>query len=153
MSVGKKPRKRIPRYTELQPSGRIKSKPRTKAESRRIYGTDAHQKWLRDHPCLGCARIGTDERPHHLHHVENGGMGKKADAALQVPLCDSCHAFVHDHGRKTFEAAYWRMLAGRTLAEWAAKYAAAWPKFQSQPEPLSSVVPRVVAALRYGSDD
>jgi hypothetical protein len=137
----------ITRKTPLRSSGRPTPKKRSAAERTRIYGTDAHQAWLRAHACVGCASTGSDERPHHLHHVTNGGAGRKADASALVPLCPDCHAFYHQYGPSTFAAAFWRMLAGRTLREWAAHYARAWQRFQSEPEPVSSIVARVLPTL------
>lgn len=106
----------------------IRRKPRSKAATIRIYGTPAHQQFLRSLPCLGCARIGTDERPHHLHHVRNGGLSKKADAKYQVPLCCLCHAELHglNGGQQTFEHTHAAMLCYRTLESWAQQFAEAW---------------------------
>lgn len=139
-------RTKIERKTPLRSRSRPRTKKRSAAETTRVYGDDDRQTFLRGMPCLGCARMGTDERPHHLHHTKNGGTGKKASANTQVPLCPDCHSYLHDHGPKTFAAAFWRMLAGRTLVEWAAHYDRAYSRF-TNPEKLSSIVPRVLADL------
>jgi hypothetical protein len=123
----------MPRRTAwIRRTTAIRRKPRTRSESERSYGTPEHQDWLRGHPCLGCARIGTEDRPHHLHHTQNGGGGRKADARRQVPLCASCHGWLHDHGAKSFEAAFADMLCGRTLVSWAATYAEAWKQWAGE---------------------
>ena len=122
--------KPIGRTTPLRSTGRIRPKRRTAKEATRIYGTPAHQDWLRAMPCLGCARMGSEDRPHHLHHTKNGGTGKKADACWQVPLCHDCHRLVHA-GAETFEKAHAAMLCGRTLRSWAATYADAYTKWEA----------------------
>jgi hypothetical protein len=128
--LGRKARSRTRAVRETIARTPVKRKRRTKAETTRIYGTEAHQKWLRDMPCLGCARMGTEDRPHHLHHTKTGGMGKKANAAWQVPLCSECHGNLHLFGPKWFERAYADMLGGFTLRDWAANHAAAWLRWQ-----------------------
>lgn len=136
-----------------KPRTPIKRKARTKASRERIYGTDEHQAWLRAMPCLGCALMGTDERPHHLHHTKNGGTGRKADASRQVPLCALCHGFLHQHGPTTFESVYADMLAGRTLASWAEQYAKGWKEWTSQPETRNATESRGRTAETARSDD
>lgn len=118
-----------PRTTPLRSSSRLRPKKRSAKASTRIYGTPAHQDWLRAMPCLGCSRIGTEDRPHHLHHTANGGMGRKADATDQVPLCHACHDYVHQLGVRTFERNYAAMLCYRSLTAWAQTYAEAWTKW------------------------
>lgn len=117
------------RKKHLERGGPIRRKPRSSSETKRIYGTKAHQQWLRAMPCLGCARVGTDERPHHLHHTRNGGLSKKANAETLVPLCFGCHWLLHQHGPETFERAHADMLAHRTLRSWAETCADAWTKW------------------------
>jgi hypothetical protein len=39
-------------------------------------------------------------------HIVTGGMGRKADAALIIPLCHSHHLALHDFGVEAFEAVY-----------------------------------------------
>lgn len=119
----------IARKTPLRSTRPIRRKPRTKADTVRIYGTPEHQAWLRAHGCLGCARAGTEDRPHHLHHTANGGKGRKADASTLVPLCWGCHWLLHQHGPETFERAHADFLCGRTLKSWAETYADAWEKW------------------------
>lgn len=149
-----KPGRFKPRNTRMPARGKgglrerkpTKRKGRTPAERTRIYGPDERQDWMRGHPCLGCARIGTEDRPHHLHHVKSGGMGYKGGAELLVPLCFLCHQFVHQQGVRRFEAAYADMLCGRPLRSWAETYAHAW-ELWSGLTPIGDVVPGVVAGL------
>jgi len=54
---------------------------------------DAYFK-LHPYVCHGC---GTDEALH-LHHVTYERMGTERDADL-MPLCQSCHALVHEYHR------------------------------------------------------
>ena len=120
--------KRTPlrRATALRRGAPLARKPRTKAESERIYGSDERQAWYRAHGCVCCARI-----PVQLHHVRNGGMGKKASADLTIPLCASCHDTLHRMGVRSFEHVNRAFLSHRTLREWAAKYAAAWAEAEA----------------------
>ena len=120
--------KRTPlrRATALRRGAPLARKPRTKAESERIYGSSERQGWYRAHGCVACARV-----PVQLHHVRNGGMGKKASADLTIPLCASCHDALHLLGVRTFETANAGTLSGLTLREWAAKYAAAWAEAEA----------------------
>lgn len=110
------------------------------------YGSPERVAWINAHGCVGCAK-----GPCQNHHVINGGMGKKAAARFIVPLCPTCHRWIHDRGRYAFELAFADRLGGLTLIEWAAHYERAW-KGASNPEPLSSIVPRVVADLLDGED-
>lgn len=119
--------KRAPlgRRTPLRP------KRRTAAEHERVYGTTAHQRFLRGLPCVGCGRMGSEDCPHHLHHVRNDGMGRKADAKHQVPLCCWCHQELHHMGQMTFERAHGAVLLYRTLESWAETFADAYTKRES----------------------
>lgn len=134
-----------------KPRTPIRRKKRSASERERIYGTEAHQDWLRAHGCLGCGRTGSDDHPHHLHHVRNGGKGRKADAATLVPLCCYCHQELHAKGPETFEHTHGAMLSYRTLRGWAEHYAKAWTKWCAEPQPLSAIVPQVHADLRKRS--
>jgi hypothetical protein len=146
-----KPGRFKPRTTPLRSTTPIRRKPRKASETRRIYGTRKHQKWLRDHPCLGCACSGSDDYPHHLHHTANGGKGRKADASTLVPLCYGCHWLLHQHGPETFQRAHADFLCGRTLESWAETYADAWSNWSGL-TPLSAIVPGVMADILEGSE-
>ena len=132
-------------------TGRIKAKPRTAKERARVYGTPEHQEFLRAHGCVCCTR-----RPVELHHVRNGGMGKKSGAANLVPLCTACHYRLHQTGTATLEHDFAKELGGKTLREWATRYASAWtklaPKQTTKLTPLSAIVPGVVKAMTEGDE-
>lgn len=53
-------------------------------------------------------------------------MGRKADADTQVPVCPTCHRFIHDLGQKRFEA--WKRVR---LAVRAERLAAAWAELSA----------------------
>ena len=127
-------RTRIERHTPLARTGRIASKPRTKAERERVYGPEERGDWLRSHPCLACGFLPTE-----VCHVKNGGMSRKGDASQTVPLCHAHHMESH-RGVKSFESRHAYMLSHLTLVEWAAWYENAWRRFAGL-EPLSSIVP------------
>jgi hypothetical protein len=69
---------------------------RSKVERERIYGSPERQTFVRG---LGCLICGADPQ---LAHTATGGMGRKADAATIVPLCDLHHRELHQHGVSTF---------------------------------------------------
>jgi hypothetical protein len=131
----------------MKRGGKIAPKPRSAKERTRIYGTPAHQDWLRAHGCVGCCT-----RPVELHHVRNGGTGRKADAEWQVPMCAPCHRLYHQHGAATYEAAFAQTLGGRTLRQCALWYKAAWRSYSTGLVPLSAIVPGVVAKLTEGTE-
>lgn len=72
-----KPRKRIPRSA-------VKKRSRPKSETLRIYGPPERRAWMKILPCSACGVVGYSEGAHVLG---NGGMGRKADAKTQAPLC------------------------------------------------------------------
>ncbi len=91
----------------------IKKKRRSKAERERIYGTPEYGVWLRSQRCAVCGVVGLTE----MAHVKTGGMGRKADAELTVPLCgpyrvegrlvvNGCHRLLHTIGVRSFEKAH-----------------------------------------------
>lgn len=108
----------------MRPLKPIRKKPRSKAETERVYGTKKRQDWYRAQMCLTCLR-----RPVELAHTKNGGTGRKADADTIIPLCMTCHHALHSMGVQTFERAYGGNLFGWTLARWAESYDAAWRAF------------------------
>jgi hypothetical protein len=105
--------------------GRMKRKSRSASEFQRIYGSKKRVEWIKAHGCLACART-----PCENAHTENGGMGRKADAATIVPLCWWHHHELHGTGVIAFEAEHSAMLCGRTLASWAETYAEGWSKWE-----------------------
>lgn len=125
MTVGRKPRKPLPRYTELPRAGRIKPKRRTKAERESKfaaeYGSVERRDWIAGHGCLACARTPCDNA-----HTWNRGKGLKGPPESIVPLCREHHRQAHRIGVQSFEAKHARMLVGRTLRSWAETFAHAW---------------------------
>jgi hypothetical protein len=126
----KKPKSAYPkRKTPLKPGGRIRPKPRPLAEFNRIYGGVDRVEWMRVQACLACGRRGFCDSA----HVENGGMGRKADSDKTIPLCgdlwsivDNCHREFH-RGQETFAAKY-----SLDLQQCAAETEAAWREHQLQ---------------------
>lgn len=68
--------------------GRIKPKKRSAAEYRRIYGSRERVEFVKSLPCAWCVARGRVRMcgPSENAHVENGGMGRKADHTKIVPL-------------------------------------------------------------------
>lgn len=93
----------------------------------REFGSKERVEWIKWHGCVGCGRT-----PCENHHTRNGGQGRKADACWIVPLCKTCHWWVHERGAKTFEAMRAAALDGKTLREWAEKYEAAWRAWEEE---------------------
>lgn len=70
-----------------------------KAKDReRAYGGPDRIAWVQRLPCWVCGHGASQNA-----HVKTGGMGRKADARWIVPLCESHHHELHQHGQKTFE--------------------------------------------------
>jgi hypothetical protein len=123
------------RSQPMKRAGRIKPKPRTRSEFARIYGSKARVEWVKSLPCLICGRGPCDNA-----HTENGGMGRKGDAASIVPLCcmgmddphspgylRGHHGLLHQIGVATFESEYrvdLKAEAARVAAAWNQKVAA-----------------------------
>lgn len=78
---------------------------RTKREFARIYGSKDRVLFVKGLKCCCCGRTGWTENA----HIENGGMGRKADYTKIIPLCGrlapkfSCHLRLHLHGREDLE--------------------------------------------------
>ncbi len=90
----------------MRRGGRIAPKKRKPSEFARIYGSRARVRWIKAQPCVvgsrGCE--GAIENA----HTENGGIGRKADAATIVPLCHRHHADMHLFGARAVQTA-WRV--------------------------------------------
>lgn len=126
-----KPRKELKRTAWIKrgstpmPRSRLKKHARPKETTLRIYGTPAHRAWMKAQPCAICGRVPSDAA-----HITNGGIGRKADAALTVPLCAdvvaagySGHHSEYDGGKRSFVAKYgvdMRALAAATDDAWRA---------------------------------
>ena len=76
------------------------------------YRNDAYLGYVRGHACCSCLAAGPSE----AHHFGSGGMGRKADDTLTVPLCRTCHQYWHDRGRLPgYEHATGRIESERTM--------------------------------------
>lgn len=96
-----------------------KSNPaRRKREHARAYGPKARIAFVRSLPCIvpGASHIGPIENA----HIETGGMGRKADASLLVPLCHSHHRLLHSWGVASFQRVFCLDLAAEAEATEAA---------------------------------
>ena len=110
----------------------------------RAYGDKAA--WIRLHPCCACGYLKSEAA-----HVGSGGMGRKADSTMLVPLCgvhtiledqgawiyaeqiDGCHADSH-RGVETFQAVHGinlRALAAAYEAQWQVHLARTFPNGRS----------------------
>lgn len=112
----------------LKPTGAIKPKKRSASEFQRIYGSRERVEFVKALPCVGCGRDWEHTRvPIDNAHIENGGVGRKADYTKIVPLCSrtapkfSCHDRFHRHGREDLE-----MWAGINLETAAAETERLW---------------------------
>ncbi len=95
----------------------IKKRPRSKAETQRIYGGD-YADWLRAQPCI---LAGQHECFGEIHccHIKSGGVSRKADAEFQVPMCLGAHQLQHNTGIKSFARAFGLDLAALAAGFWA----------------------------------
>lgn len=92
---------------------------RNQSETMRIYGPKAFRDWLHRQPCCVSGVRGDIEAV----HVANGGMSRKADWTLTVPMARELHWRLHLNGVKTFEAIYGvslLTLASETQNRWQA---------------------------------
>ena len=94
---------------------------RRKANFARAYHSQAFVRWIHRLPCWACGYCGPSERQ--AAHTTNGGMGRKADAASIIALCNVCHTRQHQHGwlaiGMTKESA--KDAAASTWARWEAR--------------------------------
>lgn len=118
---------RLSRKRPLDRSGPLRPKARTRKERERVYGTEARQTWLRERGCLACG-----QRPVELAHVENGGMGRKANADRLVPLCATHHRMQHALGVESFDGVFAVELRGVSLKEWATRYDESFRAFMAE---------------------
>lgn len=151
MSVGKKPRKPLPRYSRLK-STRLRPKKRSPKEREtklaREYGGDERRDWISRQWCLACRRTPCVNA--HTKHPSSG-MAYKGDAEAVVPLCLPHEKEKHAHGEETFNAKYADMLLGRTLAEWAAIFAQAWDNRRGL-VPIGAILPGVMRQIERGRE-
>ena len=94
--------KRTPMPPRAQPirRGPIKKRSRSKAEATRVYGPPRRRAWIASQ---ACCIPGQHEGVTQNVHVVGGGMGRKADAALVVPMCAAHHRLLHTWGAGTFQ--------------------------------------------------
>lgn len=110
-------RKLLSRKANLKPKVAVKKRnvSRHAAEWRRAYGSPERADFVNWLACVVCGYS-----PCENAHIENGGMGRKADARFVVPLCPKHHR--EQEGRtEAFQAQY-----GIDLYDYAAKTEAAW---------------------------
>jgi hypothetical protein len=127
--------------TKPMPRSRLRPKKRSAESFARIYGSQERVRWVKSLPCVGCGAIPSEERPTENAHTVTGGKGRKADAATIAPLCHGCHTkydrhlppFRDDAARELVKVA-----AFATYAQW---------ERMGGLEPVSSIVPRVVARI------
>lgn len=104
------------RQSSLTPEQRA----RKKAEWTRAYGSKERVQWIKSRRCFGCRSIAGCENA----HLVSGGMGRKADAALVIPLCHLCHAEQHRVGNEAFARSIGETVDSLFAA--AAAYEAEW---------------------------
>jgi hypothetical protein len=113
--------KPIARKTRVK---KVNTKRRAKNKAR-AYGGEERVTWLKTLPCCVVGRPSSPPVRHFGEivnaHITTGGMGRKADAKLCVPMCDYHHKNQHLFGTRGFELAY-----GIDLKAEAAKVEAAW---------------------------
>ncbi len=85
----------------------------------RAFGSEARVLFVQSLACVACGLVGFTENA----HIANGGMGRKADAAKIIPLCQWCHRRQHEWGAGTFAIRFnldLRALAYATERAWLA---------------------------------
>lgn len=120
----RKPLKRekpLARGRPMKRGGRIKPKKRSADEFKRVYGSAERVAWIKTLPCVGCRNTSHDG-----HHIAGDGIGRKEHHSLIVPVCRTCHQYIHNHGARAFESMYRVSLA--TAAEQTAK---AWYQLET----------------------
>jgi hypothetical protein len=90
-------------------------------EFARAYGSEERVEFVRNLPCIVCG-----SRPSENAHIVTGGMGRKADYQLIVPLSSDCHAMAHAKGMSWLEVE-----RGIDLELAAACTEAAWQSYSS----------------------
>jgi hypothetical protein len=87
-------------------AGIRRKKKRTASEERakfeREFGSKERVAFVAAMNCVACG-FG---RPCENHHIQNGGMGKKAHHTKIIPLCVVCHREWHSQGRVAMEDYY-----------------------------------------------
>lgn len=102
--------KRLQRATGV----RKRNPGRRKSEFARAYGSRERVAFVKRQPCVSCASRSNIQN----HHIVNGGAGRKADAALIVPLCGNCHWVWHHYGVQYLPRLNWPGLAASTELAW-----------------------------------
>lgn len=126
-------KRKVPLPRQTKPIARSAIKPRTTrpprvnrkrqaSEFARTVHSRARQRFVSSLPCVVAACA---EGPCHGHHIENGGMSRKADYTRIVSLCPSHHRFLHHHGPVTFAASF-PLRNGWTLVDWATETERLW---------------------------
>lgn len=113
-------------YKTIQRKRKIKqvNAKRRARNSKRAYGDPAHRDWLHNQLCVITGNRGSRSNPMVAAHTKgDGGAGYKASARYQVPMLDSLHKELHQHGVQTFEAkygVYLELLAAEVWGAWSA---------------------------------
>lgn len=94
---------------------------RKQAEFARAYDSPAFVRWIHALPCWACGYAGPS--PRQAAHTVSGGMGRKADAATVIALCNVCHTRQHQHG--------WQGI-GMTKDSAKAAAASTWDRWQAR---------------------
>ena len=114
----KKPSQPVKR-SAIKPSGTrlnpVNQKRKASAFAR-AYHSKERVAFVKALPCVVCHQTPSDNA-----HIENGGMGRKADYTTIVPLCRTHHRRLHILGRATFEASY-----GVALGLWTTHTELSW---------------------------
>lgn len=112
-------RSREKQMSAQQRASRIKTRRKSKRErdeyTARVYGSKARLLAIK---ALPCAVPGCTNRPCENHHIENGGMGRKAGWTKVVPLCGAEHHDIYHNecgSPEAFDARFGTDL--RALAE------------------------------------
>ncbi len=102
MSVGKR---RAPLRSSGPPERRTEmprvNRKRKAANHARAYGDGERIEWVKLRPCANCSQIANGSSRRVVNaHIKSGGIGRKADARFNIPLCemdrgDGCHQIQH----------------------------------------------------------
>lgn len=119
--------KPLPRSSRIARGGRPKkvNRARRNREWLRSYGSDERVAFIQSLPC-----IVTGASPCENVHILGGGMGRKSDARMIVPMISKVHRRLHMFGPVTFQAMY-----GVNLLEAAAETERLWQAYQTRSEP------------------
>jgi hypothetical protein len=120
-----KPKRRLRAARQpIARSGKPKAKKRTASEFARIYGSRARTVFVKSLRCTVGICVGW---PVEQAHTQNGGMGRKGDAASIVPMCFWHHKWLHSMGVESF-----RQRFGVDLDAAAAETERRWQEYRAR---------------------